>query len=86
MSSKHQPTEASSNQTRLLTAKQAAQYLGIRPKTFWEWTNKGVIPAVKIPGANPRYDLRDLEALIERYKSYPAAQGAEEEILARIRK
>lgn len=86
MSSKHHPSEVSSTQTRLLTAKQAAEYLGIRPKTFWEWTSKGVIPAVKIPGANPRYDLRDLEALIEQHKCYPAAGEVEGEILARIRK
>ena len=55
---------------RLLTTKEAAEYLGISPKTLWEWTQRGVIPRVEIPGTKSKYDLNDLEKLIQENKHY----------------
>lgn len=68
MHKKHRKFDSQSKTTRLLTGKQASQYLGIRYKTLWEWVKKGIIVQVKIPGAKAKYDLWDLEILIERSK------------------
>ncbi len=58
---------------RLLTHKEAAEYLGIAAKTLWEWVNRGIIPQVKFPGSNPKYDIVDIEMAIEENKSYSEA-------------
>ena len=55
---------------RLLTTKEAAEYLGISPKTLWEWTERGIIPRVEIPGTKSKYDLDDLINLIQENKHY----------------
>ena len=68
MHNKHQQIDLESKTTRLLTGKQASQYLGIRYKTLWEWVKKGIIAQVKIPGAKAKYDIWDLKILIERSK------------------
>ena len=51
----------------LVTAKQAAQSLAISERTLWELTRRGEIPRLKI-GASVRYDLRDLQAWIDKKK------------------
>lgn len=62
---------------RLLTAAEAAVRLGITPKTLWEWVNRGIIPQVKLPGAKPKYDIHDIDRIIEAHKTLsPAAQAA----------
>jgi hypothetical protein len=40
--------------------------LGIGRRTFSTWVANGVITPVKIPGAVPRYRVRDLERIAER--------------------
>lgn len=55
---------------RLLSAKEASEYLGINVKTLWAWISRGLIPQVKLPGAKPKYDIRDIERIIEKHKSY----------------
>ena len=55
---------------RLLTAKEAAQYLGIHTKTLWEWSRTSLIPMVKFPGKRIKYDIRDLDDLIDNNKIY----------------
>ena len=55
---------------RLLTVKEAAEYLGISPKTLWEWSRTGIIPMVKFDGKRVKYDIRDLDSLIEQNKIY----------------
>ena len=55
---------------RLITQKEAAEYLGISPKTLWEWTERGVVPRVEIPGTKSKYDLNDLDNLIQDNKNY----------------
>jgi len=42
---------------------------GISPKTLWEWTKKGILPRVEIPGTKSKYDLEDLENLIHKSKN-----------------
>lgn len=65
-----------SNMRRLLSGKEAAEYLGITYKRLWELVQSGVIHQVKlVKNARPKYDIRELDTLIEENKSLtPAAQ------------
>jgi len=58
------------NRKRLLTAKEVSIHLGITPKTLWVWVNRGLIPQVKFPGSKPKYDVQDIEKIIEQHKEY----------------
>ena len=49
---------------RLLTVRQAAEYLGLKPSTLYDWVARHKISFVKLNGAL-RFDLRDLERMIE---------------------
>lgn len=51
----------------LLTPKQAAESLSISPRKLWSLTASREIAHVRI-GRCVRYDIRDLEAAIERMK------------------
>ncbi len=51
----------------LLKARDAAKALAISERSLWELTRRGEIPRLKI-GASVRYDLRDLQAWIEKKK------------------
>ena len=50
---------------KLLTRKEAAEYLGVRPETLavWHCTGRYKLPLVKV-GRSCRYRLADLEAWI----------------------
>jgi len=48
----------------LWKVEQAAEYLGIRPKTLYEWVRLGRVPYRKI-GFNVRFDPDELEAWTE---------------------
>ncbi len=52
---------------------QAAEYLGIRPKTLYEWVRLGRVPYRKI-GFNVRFDPDELESWTES-QSRGAARG-----------
>jgi len=52
---------------RLLNVRQAAEYLGVKPTTLYDWVARRKVPFVKINGAL-RFDLPDLERLIESAK------------------
>ncbi len=52
---------------------QAADFLGIRPKTLYEWVRTGKIPHRKL-GFNVRFDRDELERWVE---SQPGTGGAE---------
>jgi len=58
---------------RLLSAKEVSAHLGINVKTLWSWVNRGLIPQVKLPGAKPKYDIHDIEMIIQEHKSYTDA-------------
>jgi excisionase family DNA binding protein len=52
---------------RLLDVREAARFLGTTPKTLYTWAWKRKIDFVKI-GRNLRFDVRDLERLINEAK------------------
>ena len=49
----------------LITARAAADYLGVSLRSIYRWGDRGVMPVYKVGGTN-RYDLRDLDALVTR--------------------
>ncbi len=51
----------------LLTARDVSKLLSISERTLWELTRRGEIPRLKI-GAAVRYDVRDLQAWIDKTK------------------
>lgn len=53
---------------RLLTSREAAEWLAVSPRTLWELANRGDLPCVRI-GRSVRYDPNDLDAWIARQKS-----------------
>lgn len=50
---------------QLLTAKEAAIYLGVKEPTIWAWLAGGKLPSVKI-GAARRFEKSALDAIIAR--------------------
>jgi len=47
---------------------QAADYLGIRPKTLYEWVRTGRVPYRKL-GFNVRFDPAELESWVGQHRS-----------------
>ena len=47
---------------------QAADYLGIRPKTLYEWVRTGRVPYRKL-GFNVRFDPEELESWVGEHRS-----------------
>jgi excisionase family DNA binding protein len=62
MSDKERPGR---EEVRLLNIKEAARYLGTTDKTLYTKIWRREIPFIKL-GRSVRFDVRDLEALIER--------------------
>lgn len=52
--------------TELLTAKDAAAYVGVYPDTLRRWVDSGLLPDRRTPGGHRRYRRADLDALIAR--------------------
>lgn len=52
---------------KLLTVKDVAQLLNIRPSTLYQWAELGQIPSIKLNGTL-RFDLEDLTKWIESCK------------------
>jgi excisionase family DNA binding protein len=50
---------------RLLTAKEAAVYLGVSHRTVWAWAQNGWLPATRL-GRRVLFDRVQLNAFIER--------------------
>ena len=62
---------------------QAADYLGIRPKTLYEWVRTGRVPYRKL-GFNVRFDPAELEAWVGEQRSVePEGKAAELEAASR---
>ncbi len=54
---------------RLLTAKDAAQYLGVPYTTLRDWAHRGMLPIVRPPDCRRWWiDRLDLDRFIERFK------------------
>ena len=62
MSDKERPGR---EEVRLLNIKEAARFLGTTDKTLYSKIWRREIPFIKL-GRSVRFDVRDLEALIER--------------------
>ncbi|MCB9059038.1 MAG: helix-turn-helix domain-containing protein [Calditrichae bacterium] len=71
--------------SRLLRAKEAAEYLNISPKTLWVWVRDGKLPQIRINGTNPSYDIRDLDSLIDTSREYNQGFLAGEDIRKELR-
>lgn len=54
---------------RLVDVRGAAEYLGCSPAAIRQKVARGDLPTVRIDGKN-RFDLRDLDALIEEAKHH----------------
>ena len=66
----------------LWRVEQAAEYLGIRPKTLYEWVRLGRVPHRKI-GFNVRFDPDELEEWTEgQAQGTKAADGGGEALSA----
>jgi excisionase family DNA binding protein len=59
-----------SDERRLLTVREAAQYLGTTPSTLYGRVWRREIAFIKI-GRSVRFDIRDLDELIEKAKIVP---------------
>ena len=54
---------------RLLTAKDAAQYLGVPYTTLRDWAHRGMLPIVRPPDCRRWWiDRLDLDRFVERFK------------------
>ena len=54
---------------RLVDVRGAAEYLGCSPAAIRQKVARGELPTVRLDGKN-RFDLRDLDALIEQAKHH----------------
>jgi excisionase family DNA binding protein len=48
---------------RLLTISQAAARLGVHQNTLRQWTDKGLVPHVKLPSGHRRFTVAAIEQL-----------------------
>lgn len=69
---------------RLLTAEEAATYLGIKLNTIQKWTCRHRLPVVRLSRRAVRYDIRDLDRLIESRKDPVEPPPGPEETASRI--
>jgi len=63
--------EPSDRTVRLMSAREAAVYLGLSPRTLWGLENRSQIPAVRFGAGrrkSVRFDIRDLDRWIEAGK------------------
>jgi hypothetical protein len=66
----------------LLNSRDAAEALGISPRTLWELTAKREIPVIRLPGRGKarralRYDVEDLRKWVDRIKALGSPQDGE---------
>lgn len=53
---------------RYLNQREACRYAGTSPKTMNEWLKKGLRQIIFDDSSNPKYDIRDIDAFMEKYK------------------
>jgi excisionase family DNA binding protein len=51
---------------RWLKVSEAAEYLGLHPKSVYRACSEGIIPCSKVPGIGVRIDKGELDALLEQ--------------------
>lgn len=51
---------------RWLKVSEAAEYIGLHPKSLYRSCSRRKIPYSKVPGIGVRIDKRELDALLER--------------------
>ena len=61
---------------RLLSAREAGQYLGISHRTVWAWAQRGLIAYVRLR-RRVLFDQVDLDKMIEDCTEWPTAQDKE---------
>ena len=44
----------------VLTAREAAEYLGVSRKSIYRWTNQGILKPIMLPGGNLKIVMPDL--------------------------
>ena len=61
--------KAATSAGRLLTAKDAAHYLGVPYTTLRDWAHRGILPVVRFPDCRRWWiDRHDLDRVVERFK------------------
>ena len=55
---------------RLLSAKEAAVYLGLSHRTLWSWAQQGLLPVVRLR-RRVLFDQVDLDEIIEECTEWP---------------
>jgi excisionase family DNA binding protein len=63
---------------RLLSAKEAAVYLGLSHRTLWAWAQQGIITVVRL-GRRVLFDREDLDKMIEDCTEWSENQGQDED-------
>ena len=66
-----------SEEKRLLSAKEAAVYLGLSHRTLWAWAQQGLIPVVRLR-RRVLFDRVDLDKVIEDCTEWPEEEGQDE--------
>src|SRR5438105_679460 len=56
-------------QSDALSAREAADLLGVKPETLYAYVSRGLLPRVRAPGKPSRFSLSDVEALRARSRS-----------------
>lgn len=54
---------------RWLKVSEAAEYLGLHPKSVYRACSEGIIPCSKVPRIGVRIDKEELDALLEQEDS-----------------
>lgn len=59
----------STRESRLLSAQDAAEYLGVPYTTLRDWALRGHVPVVRAPQSRRMwFDRRDLDRIVEQWK------------------
>ncbi len=61
---------------RLLSAREAATYLGLSHRTLWAWAQQGLIPVVRLR-RRVLFDQVDLDEVIEECTQWPQGRQLE---------
>ncbi len=70
------PVAPTSPQTGLLETAEAADYLGVHPKTLVRWVRKGTVRAMRTPGGRYRYRQADLDAFVTTSMARPDSEAS----------